>query len=301
MKYFSITDETKIRSLTESIKWNDLAVKLKRVKGHQDEGRSRPVWCQSPDSCPGSLRSRQMKQELREKRASSGEIPRGFYKHQREVSKTGNEKKMVNTHETNQISDSELNPLVPNNKCNYESAKIPRISESNIAENYDVHDSRGFRSETDLSNKTQCSLRSQKEDAKYVGGDHEETDSYEDNLVMPADNNPVKRNIDLTSEESKSPQSKRFHNDNCQPSQINLEVEMKNQDIKSNSTEHMSTTFRVSSRVSGPYKNILTVKWINRILGQQLGKAMAGWVSDWRQPLVDLYVNITSSHFIVGV
>ncbi|XP_050733962.1 uncharacterized protein LOC127007262 isoform X2 [Eriocheir sinensis] len=297
------TYESKIKSLTESIKWNDLAVKLKRVKGHQDEGRSRPVWCQDPNSCPGSLRRRQMKQELGEKRAafaSSGEIPRSFPKCQREVNITGNQKKKMNMHETNKISDGELNPTVPNNKCKYESAKIPRISEDNIAENDDVHGSSEFRSETDLSNKTQHSLRSQKEDAKDVGGDHEETDSYEGSLLMPADNNPAKRNIDLTPDESKSPQSKRFKKNNSQPSQMNLEVVKKDQDNEGNSTEHMSTTFRVSSRVSGPYKNILTVKWINRVLGQQLSEAMAGWVPDWRQPLVDLYVNLTSSHYIVG-
>ncbi|XP_050733963.1 THUMP domain-containing protein 2-like isoform X3 [Eriocheir sinensis] len=102
------TYESKIKSLTESIKWNDLAVKLKRVKGHQDEGRSRPVWCQDPNSCPGSLRRRQMKQELGEKRAafaSSGEIPRSFPKCQREVNITGNQKKKMNMHETNKISD----------------------------------------------------------------------------------------------------------------------------------------------------------------------------------------------------
>lgn len=296
-----ITDENKIKSLIKSIKWNDLAAKLQRVKDHQNGEISRLVCCQDHDSCPGSLRRRQTKQELEEKRAasvSSSKLPGSCVKrHWEGRNKTGYHKK-VKVHETYDTGESNQRLTELNSLCKYESTKVHGALGNNVLENYNVHDGNKFRTETDTSNKSQYLQSSHKEDSKNVCSRHEDSNAYENE----ADISPSESTTVVMPEES-NPHSKGFQRNNCPSSPMVLESEelKTGQDVPWSSTAPESSTFRVSSRVSGPHKHILTVKWINYILGQQLAKAMPDWVPDWRQPIVDLYVNITASHFIVGV
>ncbi|KAG7164527.1 THUMP domain-containing protein 2-like [Homarus americanus] len=73
-----------------------------------------------------------------------------------------------------------------------------------------------------------------------------------------------------------------------------------NQHKKANSNEQ-SVSFRVSCRVSGLHKNVLTTDWLTQKFVQHLSQVMDAWVTNWQEPTMDIYVNVTDSHFIVGV
>ncbi|KAK3871291.1 hypothetical protein Pcinc_023556 [Petrolisthes cinctipes] len=59
-------------------------------------------------------------------------------------------------------------------------------------------------------------------------------------------------------------------------------------------------SFRVSCRISGFYKTVLQKNWLNQTVIKILKKETL-WSVNWREPLIDLYINITDSHFIIGV
>lgn len=284
---------------------NALARKLKRMRDLQKEEKSRPSRCQDPDSCPGFLRRRQTKREKQAASVSPEETCRSSLQCQRaNINKTEYQTEKVQMHETDEISDNEPRSSMPDITRKYENANVKEVSGSNISTNCaNCNVCRNiFKHETDTGNKTQNSHRAQKEDIRNLVC--EKTSACENFIETQSTINSVIRLVDVMSGEGKSLESKGLPEINCPSSKSNIKSEgvgKKDFVSQANSIQPVPSTFRVSSRVSGPQKHIVTVKWINYTLSQHLTKAMPYWAPDWRKPIVDLYVNITSSHFIIGV
>ena len=306
-------------------------MRVRRVREHQDGERQ--VWCQDPDTCPGSLRKRQVRKELGEKRMVStslrGEVGSFSKQHRADTM----ERKHFQKNETNGqgskrrklIDDCELKYSVElYNMCEHENRKKQRVPENYTEETNSVSVKREYELGNGFSNKRQnmpdfhidvkaketticdhvtdvsndspsavisCEYCTSQLDEVHVS--QGETDLSENEVVPPSETEGATKNVNNTSENYKALQNECLVKING-PEHRSEEVK------KENSNEHIST-FRVSSRVSGPHKKIISVKWVNHALGQQLNKAMTAWVPDWRRPLVDLYVNITASHFVVGM
>uniref|UniRef100_A0A0P4WQF5 Ribosomal RNA large subunit methyltransferase K/L-like methyltransferase domain-containing protein n=1 Tax=Scylla olivacea TaxID=85551 RepID=A0A0P4WQF5_SCYOL len=338
---FSVSDilrdyESKLRNLVVNLEWDKLAVKVRRLREHQDGEQQ--VWCQDPDSCPGSLRRKQEKKKLGEKRKApmsltelqgnipkhhkAGSITREHFQNKKNRKQGSKRRKLTDRCESKSSSDSY-------SLCDYENGKI---SETNVG-TYNIR----VKSESELENlhnnkmqNLQCLHIDDKSEmttsSSQVTGSgkdsleavmsHAQSTSQlnklyssqakngvcEDKVMVLSEIKNGTNKVDLVSENYISSQNDQLMTSDCPPfpqEHKPEEVKAENQDFKVNFKEQVST-FRVSSRVSGHLKNILTVKWINHTLSEQLKKANTSWVPDWRQPLVDLYVNITASHFIIG-
>lgn len=80
-------------------------------------------------------------------------------------------------------------------------------------------------------------------------------------------------------------------------------VYVKEEDLAQKHSEEKDiekNSFRVSCRISGFCRAHLTKRWLNQTVIQNV-KRITSWSLNWREPLIDLYINITDSHFIMGV
>ncbi|XP_045127696.1 LOW QUALITY PROTEIN: uncharacterized protein LOC123514110 [Portunus trituberculatus] len=323
--------ESKLRNLVMNLKWDKLAGRVRRLREHQNEKQR--VKCQNPDSCPGSLRRKQERKKLGEKREASAsltELQGNTPKYHKADSITGehfqNRGNRKQRSQRRKLADGckAKSSADSYNFCDYEEHKI---LDSNGRTCNRIERESEFKN---LHNTKRQNLQSLCIDDKSemtssqvagVGSDSPEavvslaqsasqlnklcsltkTDECEDKVMMTSEIKSETDKVDFTPQNYITLQNEQLISDSLPFPQEHKaeEIERENQNFKVNSREHV-TTFRVSSRVSGPLKHIVTVKWINHTLTQQLNEANTAWLPDCRQPLIDLYVNVTASHFIVG-
>ncbi|KAK7078912.1 putative RNA methylase UPF0020 [Halocaridina rubra] len=60
-------------------------------------------------------------------------------------------------------------------------------------------------------------------------------------------------------------------------------------------------TFRISSRISGKHKRLLSYSSVIAVFVKFMEDCKYGWVTEWINPTLDFYVNVTDSHFLIGV
>ena len=62
----------------------------------------------------------------------------------------------------------------------------------------------------------------------------------------------------------------------------------------------LATTFRVSCRIRGRHKGLLSSEHLTRSFIQKLESLKGNWVVNWAKPDLDFYLNLTDLHFLIG-
>ncbi|XP_071512407.1 uncharacterized protein [Panulirus ornatus] len=323
--------ENKLMYIIKNTEWMDIARRVQTLKNYQDLYAGDHIPCQDPDMCPGSVR-RVDKQKLREKHrytVSSDLINNFHYKgetYERTQSFDTTEKnfrmeigkrRKVDVNEglkddiskierkLNCVSNKDCSSLNRDDKVTLKASLLHDASEIN----------KHLFAHTLLLEKEQVSpemtepLKSNKFQAAVFYKNGESLDKIsEKSMILTQLDREISPVSVIRNKMVVTP-------GNCEKILKDIKEVSKPQ-YKSTIEpwEHSSTghhtnmskceqpmSFRVSCRISGQQKAVLTSDWLTHNFVNQLRQVMKSWVTNWNDPVLDFYVNITNSHFILGL
>ncbi|XP_071512413.1 uncharacterized protein [Panulirus ornatus] len=321
--------ENKLMYIIKNTEWMDIARRVQTLKNYQDLYAGDHIPCQDPDMCPGSVR-RVDKQKLREKHrytVSSDLINNFHYKgetYERTQSFDTTEKnfrmeigkrRKVDVNEglkddiskierkLNCVSNKDCSSLNRDDKVTLKASLLHDASEIN----------KHLFAHTLLLEKEQVSpemtepLKSNKFQAAVFYKNGESLDKIsEKSMILTQLDREISPVSVIRNKMVVTP-------GNCEKILKDIKEVSKPQ-YKSTIEpwEHSSTghhtnmskceqpmSFRVSCRISGQQKAVLTSDWLTHNFVNQLRQVMKSWVTNWNDPVLDFYVNITNSHFIL--
>ncbi|XP_037777874.1 LOW QUALITY PROTEIN: uncharacterized protein LOC119574609 [Penaeus monodon] len=284
--------ENKLADIIDKEKWAKVACQVQALRTFQDQHTTR-VHCQDPSNCHGSVRRRAEKQKLWLRR-SSEESSCSRKRMRRESALDLSE---MRSPESDIASSSDL--TVRPMKERLTETGIPEARETN-------------RDITDLDDSKVNYDDSLTSDASQNERDNQEVT----NRVILEKKKIVTNNPKRTSGESSNPEPQ-VKNENINRAGGFSGVENGISGIASipdackpdldtyrdtkNIIHENSVNYRVSSRISGLCKNVITQQLLTKMFVKTVEEKMEYWTVEWRKPLLDFYINITNSHFIVGV
>lgn len=310
--------KTKLMEVMKNIEWTSVARRVRMIKTYQENTMGTHALCSNPSTCPGSLNRKYNREQLQQKRESVLASSSSFKNYQ---CKNDSKKRFLsldarkNCHKNGikkrKIANSLSSDLESENKQEYTSnqciAIIPNTTETNLIPSSEINDQHCLG--VDVSEKVlNVSTLERVTDINLQVAETSNTLVSHTNEKSPF---PSERNSPNTAHLARSTDCEKNENlhKNCAQTFSNssgLPDAFPNNEKhprphgKTNDGEE-AVSFRVSCRVSGPHKTVLTVDWLTCQFVHHLNRAMANWTTNWREPVLDFYMNVTASHFIVGM
>ncbi|XP_063587101.1 uncharacterized protein LOC134764442 [Penaeus indicus] len=283
--------ENKLADIIDKEKWAKVACQVQALRTFQDQHTIR-VHCQDPSNCHGSLRRRAEKQKLWQRR-SSEESRRSRKRIRRESALDLSE---MRSPESDIASESDLAVRPVRERLTETGTPEAREMNRDIT---DLDDSKVNYDDSLTSDASQNEMNGQEvtdrvilenrirtKNPNWTNGksSNPEPQVKSEDMNCASDFSGVKNGIPGISSVS----------DVCKPD-LNTYRDTKN------IVHENSVNYRVSSRISGLCKNVITQQLLAKMFVRTVEEKMEYWTVEWRNPLLDFYINITNSHFIVGV
>ncbi|XP_042861200.1 uncharacterized protein LOC122246606 [Penaeus japonicus] len=272
--------ENKLADMIDKEKWAKVASQVKVLRKFQDEHTTR-VLCQDPSNCPGSVKRRAEKQELWQRKPSE------------ETSHPRKKMRVEGVHHT-----SETKPTESDIACKSDpvAGTLKEIGPGTKGMNIDipkVDDSSVNHTTSSASDASQNEMATQDMTDKEVfdkGGAKTVDTAMANDKLSVSELQVKKENCTNPSEGGDGILSSDAGN-------LDSDTYRDTKDA----IHDNSVNFRVSGRISGQCKNVITQQILANIFIKAVEEKMEDWTVEWRKPLLDFYINITNSHFIVGV
>nr|XP_027225438.1 uncharacterized protein LOC113817592 isoform X1 [Penaeus vannamei] len=284
--------ERKLADIIDKEKWAKVAYQVQALRRFQEQRRVR-VQCQDPSNCHGSVRRRAEKQKLWQRRFSE-ETSCSEKRMRRESAHDLSEKRATES-DIASSSDLAVGPLKERltetgiSEAREMSVAISELDASRV--NYDVSStSDASQNEMDGQEATdkvileKRGIRTNNPEGTNGKSSNPEPQVNSENINCTSGFSNVENGVSGISSIS----------DVCKPD-LDTYRETKNV-IHEN-----VVNYRVSSRISGQCKNFITQQLLTKMFVKAVEEKLEYWTVEWRKPLLDFYINITNSHFIVGV
>ncbi|XP_047473863.1 uncharacterized protein LOC125028537 isoform X2 [Penaeus chinensis] len=279
--------ENKLADIIDKEKWAKVACQVQALRTFQDQQTIR-VHCQDPSSCHGSVRRRAEKQKLWQRRSSK----EGRCSRKRMRRESALDLSEMRSPESD-IASRNVLAVRPVRERLTETVEMNR-------DITDVDDSKVNYDNSLTSDTNQNEMDGQEVTDKVI---------IEENRIRT-------NNRKRTNGKSSNPEPQLMsENVNCTSgfsdvengiSGISSVSDVCKPDLNTyrdtkNIIHENSVNYRVSSRISGLCKNVVTQQLLTKMFVKAVEEKMEYWTVAWRNPLLDFYINITNSHFIVGV
>ncbi|XP_047473862.1 uncharacterized protein LOC125028537 isoform X1 [Penaeus chinensis] len=277
--------ENKLADIIDKEKWAKVACQVQALRTFQDQQTIR-VHCQDPSSCHGSVRRRAEKQKLWQRRSSK----EGRCSRKRMRRESALDLSEMRSPESD-IASRNVLAVRPVRERLTETVEMNR-------DITDVDDSKVNYDNSLTSDTNQNEMDGQEVTDKVI---------IEENRIRT-------NNRKRTNGKSSNPEPQLMsENVNCTSgfsdvengiSGISSVSDVCKPDLNTyrdtkNIIHENSVNYRVSSRISGLCKNVVTQQLLTKMFVKAVEEKMEYWTVAWRNPLLDFYINITNSHFIV--
>nr|XP_045597277.1 uncharacterized protein LOC123757568 isoform X2 [Procambarus clarkii]XP_045597278.1 uncharacterized protein LOC123757568 isoform X2 [Procambarus clarkii] len=308
--------EKKLMDIVKKCEWANIARRVKALKDFHHYVAGNRVLCKNPNTCPGSLNRKCDKQQLQQKRESAL-ISSNLKKNCQNRSVARKRDFSLNTRDKSYRSNSKRRRLTSSDRVSsiYVSGKRKIMLEHTTSESNSIiteNEELDFKDRMllNISEKNEqlpdrnISLEKEQISINAEYSNNINLQAKEISKLIPAHNNGKPAEVKTSTNATLAPLTGNEITFNVLKSPDLADASLKEispDQHKKTSDNEETVSFRVSCRVSGPHKTVLTTDWLTTTFVHQLNQVMMSWTKNWREPVMDFYVNITDSHFILGV